>query len=531
MEDTHLPNSLFSLTPKKGLAIALGITLLATSPTLFNGWVNWDDDFYVLTNPLVRDVSWEQIKNIFSTLQVQGNYHPITVVSLAIDYALAGTDPFIYHLTNLVLHLCNVGLVFGFIYLLTGRLYMAIIASLLFGIHPMHVESVAWISQRKDVLYTSFFMLGLILYLFYLTKNSHPYRWLGLCLASFVLSLLSKGMAVTFPLILVLIDYVYQRTDYQKVILEKIPFLVLSLVFGIITIKAQQASKAVIDTEAISWIDSVLVACYGLTLYPLKALIPFRLSVLHPYPMEHYEPLPGYFYVFAGIAMLLLGLSWWGIRKHRLIAFGIAFFILSILPVLQLLPVGVSIIAERYTYVSYMGLFMLMGLGVEGLIMGRWKLSKNRRTGLLGLTGVFLVTMMGITLNRIQVWKNGETLWSDVIQKYPDHYFGYACRGLYWTENGQPQKALEDFNQTLQRNPRFADGYINRGCNMRRQENTSWPWPITVRPFSSIPSIICLISIGEPSYISLKTIRRHYKISTVPFNSIPTFPHPITPGE
>ena len=147
----------FKWTLTRAWLFVLLFSLLVLSPSLFNGWVNWDDDHYVLNNPLVQGLSITQIGEMFATLQVQGNYHPLTLLSLAVDYQIAATDPFMYHLTNMLFHLLNTALVLGFVYLLTKRINIAVLTALLFGIHPMHVESVAWISERKDVLYTFFF--------------------------------------------------------------------------------------------------------------------------------------------------------------------------------------------------------------------------------------------------------------------------------------------------------------------------------------------------------------------------------------
>lgn len=446
-----------------GLAIVLLVSLLLMSPSLFNDWVNWDDDHYVLNNPLVQSLSMDQIGELFSTLQVQGNYHPLTLLSLAVDYQISGTDPFMFHLTNLLFHLLNTGLVLGLIYLLTGRIYIAVLTALLFGIHPMHVESVAWISERKDVLYTFFFLGGLISYVNYLQKEKRKYGWLTLCMLAFVLSLLSKGMAVTFPMILLLIDYLKKRTDYKRLIMEKVPFLLLSLGFGILTIIAQQAGQALSHAPDISIFESLITACYGLGLYTLKALVPFKLSTLHPYPMAVGEALPAYMYLSGLLASALVYLAWRGVQYSREIGFGVGVYLVSLAPVLQLLPVGNSVIAERYTYIAYIGLFFLLGWGVDQVVQ-RWKPHKRiYKTGLLVLLGGYVLSMMLITVLRIPVWKNGETLWTDVIEKYPEHYFSYASRAMYRVQHKMPEKALADFEKTLIRNPGFAEAYINRG--------------------------------------------------------------------
>ena len=453
----------FKLNPLWGMILVLLASLLVLSPSLFNEWVNWDDDYYVLNNPLVQKLSMGQIGELFTTLQVQGNYHPLTLISLAVDYKIAGTDPFMFHLTNLVFHLLNTALVLGFIYRLTGSVYLAMITALLFGIHPMHVESVAWISERKDVLYTFFFLGGLIFYLNYLQGKQRKYLWLALCMLAFVLSLLSKGMAVSFPLILLLIDYLKKRTDYRQLILEKVPFLLISLGGGILTVIAQRAGQALSHAPDISFFESLFTACYGLCLYTIKALIPFQLSTFHPYPMAVGEALPAYMYLSALFAAALLYLAWRGIRHSRQMGFGIGLYLVSLAPVLQVLPVGNAVIAERYTYIAYIGLFFLLGWGVDQLQQRRNILKQSHKVIAVALLGGYVLLMMLMTILRIPVWKNGGTLWTDVMEKYPDHYFSYASRGMYWVQQQMPEKAMADFHEALIRNPGFADGYINRG--------------------------------------------------------------------
>ena len=451
------------LTLIGGLILVILLGLLVLTPTLFNGWVNWDDDQYVLKNSLIQQLSIGQIREMFQTLQVQGNYHPLTLLSLSLDYRIGGADPFVFHLVNLCLHLLNTGLVLGFIYLLTKRIYIALITALLFGIHPMHVESVAWISERKDVLYTFFFLGGLILYLTYLKGGKRKYIWLSVCGLTFILSLLSKGMAVTFPVILLLVDYLKKRTDYRQLFLEKAPLFALSIGAGILTIIAQRAGQALSHAPEISFFESLITASYGLSMYTVKAIIPFHLSALHPYPMKGGEALPSVFYISSLSTVIFLYLAYLGNKKNREIGFGVGVYLTSLGPVLQVLPVGNAVIAERYTYIAYIGLFFLLGWAIDQILRSGKAQIQWRKVGIIIILGIYVGLMIGVTRMRIPVWKNGETLWTDVIEKYPDHYFAYSSRAMYWVEQGMPDKALADFQETLIRNPQFVEAYINRG--------------------------------------------------------------------
>jgi hypothetical protein len=210
------------------------ISIVTFSPSLKNEFIDtWDDGVYVVNNQLLRDVSWQGILNIFKFndefQRLTNNYHPITTFSLALNYQMSALNPSSYHLTNVITHGFNAILVFIFIYFLSKkRIWPAIFAGLLFSIHPMHVESVSWISERKDVLYTFFFIAGLISYLKYLEDGK---IWkLLITLILFIFSCLSKAMAVPFPFVLLLIDYFQRRKFSMKLIYEKIPFIVIAII-------------------------------------------------------------------------------------------------------------------------------------------------------------------------------------------------------------------------------------------------------------------------------------------------------------
>ena len=347
--------------------MALLITCVVMLPTLNNGWVNWDDPGYILGNPLVHSLTPGAVADMFTTLQVQGAYHPLTLLSWAWDYSFSGSQPQIYHLTNLFFHLANVALVFFMIYLLCGRFEVAGFTALLFGIHPMHLEAVAWISSRKDLLYAFFFLLGLVTYLKYLNHETHRRLFYGLCFLSFLFSLLAKGVAVTFPFVLFTIDFLIKRREWSKQLLEKVPFIALSLIFAIVAVLAQQAGQAMEKFHAINYSQSVFVGFYGIILYSIKALVPFQLSAFHPYSAFPGETLPWYFYGAILPVLLLLYLCVRFGKQRPMVVFGIAFFLITIAPVLQFLPIGEAIIAERFTYLAYIGLFFSLAIGMVNL--------------------------------------------------------------------------------------------------------------------------------------------------------------------
>ncbi|MDD5571187.1 MAG: glycosyltransferase family 39 protein, partial [Bacteroidales bacterium] len=251
--------------------LVLAITFVVFFPSLKCDFTNLDDQYYVLNNPDIKNLSFNNIKILFSNFYV-GNYQPMAMLTYAIEYKISGLNPFAYHFTNFFLHLLNTLLVFIFIKKLSSNIHVAAIASVLFGVHPLHVESVAWISERKDVLYAFFYIAGLITYLKYKEKNDVKFYLLTILL--FVFSCLSKAMAVPFSIMLLLIDYLQMKKINFRIIVDKIPFLAISFTFGLIAIyvqKLQGASTFINNVGgAYSGTDRFFLANYSLFFYIYK---------------------------------------------------------------------------------------------------------------------------------------------------------------------------------------------------------------------------------------------------------------------
>ena len=262
-------------------AVIVVVTLIVFFPTLLNNLTNWDDRVYVNENPYIKAFSWENMKWIFSN-SFMGNYHPLTMISLAIDYHINKFNPFTFHFTNLLLHTCNAVLVFLVIFALTGKMNLSVIAGLLFGVHTLHVESVSWVSERKDVLYAFFYLIALFYYIKFSKKKERKWYWLSL--GFFMLSLLSKGQAVSLAVTLFLIDYFQGKKLFdQKGLVDKIPYFILAVIFGFIAIKAQQgvAATEMVHTEGQ---QRVFFSSYGFLMYLCKLVLPVFLSGYYPYP-------------------------------------------------------------------------------------------------------------------------------------------------------------------------------------------------------------------------------------------------------
>lgn len=444
---------------RKNLLTLLGTLLavgIAFSPMLNNTFTNWDDQLYVTENPLLADLSWSGIVDIFST-NVVSNYHPITILSLAINYQISGLNPSSYLWTNLLLHLLNTFLVFLFIFKLSrGKAVIALIVSLFFGIHPMHVESVAWISERKDVLYTFFLLLGLIAYLRYLHKRDVK-RYL-ITLALFALSLLSKPAAVVFPVLLLLIDYLKKRKFTSRLLLEKAPFFALSLIIGIVTIQIQSV-KAMEVMERFDLTERLLFAGYGFVMYIVRLFFPWPLAALHPFPEA--ETLPAIYYLSPIIALGILGLVYY-YRRHRALVFGVLFYLVSIAPVLQLLTIGNAVVAERYTYVPYIGLLFIIGYFYHQVTNG--KTAPAISPGVLrAVMGIIAVVFAVLTFQQTKVWRNSETLWTDALQDYPDSRRAYFNRALHYFKQQNYGPALADLDRALLITPNYVEALEYRG--------------------------------------------------------------------
>lgn len=435
------------------------VTAVCFYPMLNNEFTNWDDEFYILNNKLLRGPDW---KGIFNE-PVVGNYHPLTILTLAFNYAISGKEPFSYMLVNYLLHLVNTALVFYFILKISGnKTGVAAFTALLFGIHPLHVESVAWVSERKDVLYTLFFLLALMQYWCYLQTGKTAYRWL--CFLFFILSLLSKPAAVIFPLVLLLLDYWNERLWSKKLLLEKIPFFIFAIIIGIITVKIQSpTAMAGLDVYPL-WLRP-LFACYSSMIYFIRFLIPYPLSAYHPFPPVSD---PGAMVLFSPLFIIALMLLLFIKRKDKLVVFGILFFLVNLLLVMQVLTIGLTIVSERYTYVPYIGLAFLTGMLADRVVQ---KFPKQ----IFWAAAVVVAAVFGfITFRRTDIWKDSGTLWTDVINRFPNTTYPRTNRANYVSIQAGQQKttaatdslyrlALEDCNIALKINSNMAAGYEKRG--------------------------------------------------------------------
>ncbi|MEI6681691.1 MAG: tetratricopeptide repeat protein [Bacteroidota bacterium] len=457
------------------------VTFALYVPSLSNRFTNWDDDDYVTDNPYVKQLSVQNAKYLF-THESAGNYHPLTMLSLGLDYQRATrsnpagnspdtVDSSVFHTTNLVLHLFNIVLVFIFIYLLTGkRLVIASVTALLFAIHPIHVESIAWIAERKDVLYTLFFMGALIAYLKYIENQ----RFLTLLLAGllFLASLFSKPAAVVFPLVLLAVDYFKERKLTKRLIFEKIPFFILAFLFGAITFLIQ-SHKGVAGIHVFNLFQRFLFACYGFVMYQFKILVPLGLSPFYPLPLVNPSgTLPVIFYLTLPVALIMIAGIYISSRHTKIVSFGYLFYLFSILLVLQFLTVGSAVMADRYAYVSAIGLFFIPAWYLDRALTGKTRLNRLFRVSLAGLFIIYSIFLATVTMRQSMVWQDSGTLWSRVISLYPESAFAYKNRGCFYATINNNDGALNDFVACIRIKQDDAEVYTNLGNIYGARGNT-----------------------------------------------------------
>lgn len=438
---------------KKLLAGILIVTLFVYFQSLSFDFVNWDDDYYVINNLEVTNPTMENLVSFF-TQGNTANYHPITMLSLAFNYVLGGENAFGYHLFNLIFHVFNTALLYIWVRRIwPTRKYLPLFIAGVFALHPMHVESVAWISSRKDVLFFCFYFLGLLSYQEFHKSSARKYL-IG-ALLFFIFSALSKPTAVIFPIHLLLMDYLQSREFSIKLILEKVPFFMVSVLIGLATVLVQTDAGAV-NVDAYSVIERLQLASYALNMYVAKFIAPIHLSSFYPYPSRPFETL-------VSIAPIIfaagLGGVLWKWRQNRNVVFGVLFFLSSLALLVQLVTVGSTIISERYTYLAYIGLSLAIYFILEDVLFKKLKTEKT-------LSIAFMFVLIGFSLvsfNRVKVWKNGETLWTDAIEKFPEVAGSWGGRGVYYRMEKKYSKALKDLNQAVTLNPNEAMFYSNRG--------------------------------------------------------------------
>ena len=430
-------------------------------------FVNYDDGKYVYENPhVLNGLTGNGIIRAFTTPHV-GNWLPLTWLSFMLDCQLFGKNPGCMHLINLLLHLVNTLLLFAVLRKMTGSLWPSAFVAAAFALHPMHVESVAWITERKDVLSTLFLLLTLAAYAGYV-KRRGLFRYL-LTILLFVLGLLAKPMLVTLPFVLFLLDYwPLNRFDSPKserlyrIIIEKIPFFALAAVSSVITFFAQKSSGALTYLSVFPLHSRVANAFSSYAKYIGKMFWPKDLAVFYPFDVRTIQSRQ----VVVLCTLLMVVVSVLAVRfgrKQKYLFVGWFWFVGTLFPVIGLVQSGAQSLADRYTYIPYIGLFIMIAWGLPELF-SKWP----QRKIALGLSMVIVLTTLGIcSYRQVSFWNNSLTLFSHTVKVTQNNYIAYNNLGAAYNSLGCYQDAIEAYKQAIKIEPDYTKAYINLGaaCN------------------------------------------------------------------
>lgn len=450
----------------------LAVTFFAFIQIFQSDFVNWDDDVNILNNKNLAVFTVENIKNIFIT-NIMGGYNPLPIFTFAIEKALVDADGLsrLIHTDNLILHLITVFLVYRLVGLMGFSQWTSLLVALLFGIHPMRVESVAWATERKDVLFGAFYFASLIQYAKYLKSDTYSitnrhFLWAFLL---FIFALFSKVQAVSLPLSMLAMDYYFKRPLNFKLVLEKIHFFLGSLAMGLSTIILLKSNKTIDDTVLnYSIIEKIAVGFYTYLIYLGKCIYPWVMSPLYPFP----KVVNAGFYASSLFFIVSVFGVWYAYRKGwTTLVFGWVFFFVNYIFVSQIVQAGQGYLADRFTYVPYFGFFIILASFTEGVLFQETKDKVRALSGKLGKNvdwkvklGVvgYLFILFFTTFNQVKIWKDGETLWTHTIgfdDKIPT---AFQNRALIYRDRKNYDKAIADLNVSLSLKPSAAS-YNSRG--------------------------------------------------------------------
>jgi tetratricopeptide (TPR) repeat protein len=466
--------------------IVLLLTFSAFVPVLENGFVSWDDDSNLIENPHYRGLDWPHLRWMFTTFHMS-LYRPLTWVSWGFDYWLWGMEPLGYHLTSLVVHAINALLV----YLIAGRLLAlstyssrsgthiavrmaAAVAALIFSLHPLRVEAVAWVSARNDLLSGLFSLLTVLWYLRAAAPGESPRRRAWSLTASvlfYALSLLSKGSMMTLPIVLLVLDvYPLRRLRpapstwftpaCRRVWIEKIPFLLLAAAAAVLAVHAKEQRAFLSSLDEYGSIERAIQATYGLAFYLCKTLLPVGLSPIYQIPAVPFDLGSGFFLMSAATVIIVSG-GLVALRKRW--PAGLASwicYIVILVPVLGIVQFGPQFVADRYSYMACLPWAILAGSSVTPY----WHLANTSRLWIGGgIAGAILAVWGTLAWNQTQVWRDSETLWRHALAADPQSPIAHNSLGSALAARGQFTEAMKHFRKALELNPKHVKAYNNLG--------------------------------------------------------------------
>jgi tetratricopeptide (TPR) repeat protein len=406
-------------------------------PCLNAGFLLYDDPEYVTENYFLQDFSFTGIVNLFIQ-KVYDLYIPLTWLSYWIEQNIFKFSAHGMHVTNIVLHSINSFLVFKLFVKLFHKKIPAILIAILFLIHPQHVESVAWIAERKDVLYTFFYLLATLFYIDFKSSGNRKY-YIG-CFLFFVLSCLSKPMAISLPIVISLIDYFIYNEKTIKKHANKIPFIIISALFSLIAIKFMSANSAANEMSNYSTLNKLIFPFYELSFYVFKLILPINLTAIYQTPDS---TIGLHVYVYAAFFIILTFFAFLKGNKYAKLAMLLYIFIL--LPVLQLIPNANALVADRYAYVSSIVPFAVVCFFADKnpFFQKKWPL----------IFSCIILILSIASYNRCKIWKNDVSLFTNVISKNKKSHTAYANLGMYYLKEGNNTEALINLKQAVTLKP------------------------------------------------------------------------------
>ncbi|UCE98601.1 MAG: tetratricopeptide repeat protein [Planctomycetota bacterium] len=448
--------------------ILAGVTVGVYWQVLYNDFVNYDDPVYVTENKHLKEgLTWQGVVWAFTSERAD-NWHPVTWLSLMLDYEVFGLDARGFHITNLVIHIVNTLLLFLFLREVTGAFWRSGFVASVFALHPLHVESVAWVAERKDVLSAMFWFLTMLAYVSYVRRGG-VVRYAGLLLL-FAFGLMAKPMLVTLPFVLLLLDYwplsrlrverlsgsdVEKGEGLLKLFLEKVPLFVLAGVSSAITLIVQQRGGAVIALEKLVFGKRVVNALVSYLMYIVKTFLPTRLGVYYPYTGE----LPVWQVIGVVFLLVLVSVSVVFFRRRYLV-FGWFWYVGTLVPVAGFVQVGSQARADRYMYIPMTGLLVMVGWGVCELVGRRgW-----RRVFAAFVSGVWILVLIVFTWFQVGYWQNSYTLLTHTVSVTNDNFIAYLNLGNYFAkERKEAGEAIGYYRKAIQIHRKYVDAHYNLG--------------------------------------------------------------------
>ncbi|MEW6599885.1 MAG: tetratricopeptide repeat protein [Nitrospirota bacterium] len=427
-------------------------------------FVTYDDGVYITENPHVKaGPTMDGVKWAFTTTRA-GNWHPLTWLSLMLDVGMFGLYPGFHHLMNTAFHAANTVMLFLLLLRLTGAFWPSAFAAALFALHPLHVESVAWAAERKDVLSAFFWILTLLYYDKYVKHPGKLNYILVLC--AFALGLMSKPMLVTLPLVMLLMDYWplgrIRPGRKWRLILEKVPFLAVSAISSVVTIYAQQKGGAVASVKALPLSFRAVNALWSCVLYLGKMLWPVNLAVIYPIPSS-LTIVQG---LLSGLLLAVItGFTVRYAKQRPYLLTGWLWYLITLLPVIGLVQVGRQSMADRYTYIPFIGLFIIIAWGMQ-IIAGD---KRFRRAAVSAAACIILLVLTALTWRQIGYWKDSITLFSHAVETVDNNYIAHENLGYALAQSGRLDEAAYHYAEALRISPDYERALTGMGNVLVKQ--------------------------------------------------------------